>query len=101
MKHTIGSFEKVDFPELNLDEVIAKIDTGATSGVVHATHIREVKLTSGKNAVKFRPYGRLPEVIMKKFVIKPIRSSNGMLSHRYVIRTKVIVQGETYPISIS
>lgn len=100
-KKTIGSFEKVSFPDLNLVEVTAKIDTGAASGVVHATHIRQISLTTGKKAVKFRPYGKFPEVTIKKFTIKVIRSSNGMASKRYVVPTTIVIKGVQYPINIS
>ncbi|HEU4608151.1 MAG TPA: hypothetical protein VFS31_08585, partial [Chitinophagaceae bacterium] len=63
MKKVIGAFEKVSFPDFGLFDVIAKIDTGATSGSLHATNIKEVKLTTGKTAVKFNHYGRKRSVI--------------------------------------
>lgn len=101
MSNVLGSFEKVSFPDIGIIDVIAKVDTGATSGVIHATHIRQVSLTSGKKAVKFRPYGQLPEVMIKKFVIKEVRSSNGMLSRRYVVPTTIVIKGREYSINIS
>ena len=55
MKKIIGSFEKVSFPDFGLNNIVAKIDTGATSGALHATHIRRVKLATGETAVRFRP----------------------------------------------
>ncbi len=101
MKKIIGSFEKVSFPDLGLIDVVAKIDTGATSGSIHATNIREVKLNTGRTAVKFKPFGRSPEIIVKSFVLKEIRSSNGESGMRYIIPVTVVVQGEQYSIRVS
>jgi hypothetical protein len=101
MKKVIGSFEKVSFPDFGLHNVIAKIDTGAASGSLHATDIKKVKLATGALAVKFRPYGTRPPVIASSFVYKKVRSSNGASSMRYVVPTTVVIEGVQYPIEIS
>jgi hypothetical protein len=101
MKKVIGAFEKVSFPDFGLFDVIAKIDTGATSGSLHATNIKEVKLTTGKTAVKFNPYGRKRSVIASSFQLKMVRSSNGESSMRYVIPTTIVIEGVQYPIEVS
>ncbi len=101
MKKTIGAFEKVSFPDLGLLDVVAKIDTGATSGSVHATHIKEVVLPTGKKAVSFIPYGTEPEVRVTDFELRDVRSSNGAISLRYVIPTMVVIRGVQYPIQVS
>jgi hypothetical protein len=101
MKKTIGAFEKVSFPDFGLHNIIAKIDTGAHSGSLHATHIRRVKLPTGETAVTFKPYGTKPTVIASSYVYKMIRSSNGMGSMRYVVPTTVVIEGVQYPIEIS
>ncbi len=98
---TIGSFEKVSFPDFNLFDVIAKIDTGATTGSLHASEIREVKLPTGKKALRFLPYGNRPAVIVKSFKFKQIRSSNGETSMRYVIPTTIVFDGVQYPIRLT
>ena len=101
MKKIIGSFEKVSFPDFGLFNIVAKIDTGATSGSLHATHIKKVKLATGGTAVRFKPYGTRPAVIASSFDYKMVRSSNGESSMRYVIPTTVIIEGVQYPIEIS
>lgn len=101
MKRIIGAFEKVSFPDLGLTDVIAKIDTGATSGSVHATGIKKIKLTTGKKAIKFYPFDRDDAVISSKFSVKEIRSSNGQVSLRYIIPTTVVIDGVQYPINVS
>jgi hypothetical protein len=101
MKRVIGSFEKVSFPDFGLFDVVAKIDTGAVSGAVHATNIREITLETGEKAVKFRPFGKKPEVAVNSFVYKNVRSSNGISSMRYIIPTTVVIKGVQYPINVS
>ena len=80
MKKTIGAFEKVSFPDFGLYNVIAKIDTGATSGSLHATRIKEIKLPTGETALRFLPYGKKKRIIVNSFDLREVRSSNGASS---------------------
>jgi hypothetical protein len=98
---TIGAFEKVSFPDFDLINVVAKVDTGATSGAIHATNIRQVKLSTGEKAVKFKPYGDRAEVKVSSFSLKEIRSSNGLSDMRYVVPTTIVIKGVQYPIEVS
>ncbi|MDO8591613.1 MAG: RimK/LysX family protein [bacterium] len=101
LKKTIGSFERVSFPDFNLIDIIAKIDTGATTGSLHATGIEELKLPTGEKALRFLPYGKAPAVIVKSYKFKQIRSSNGETSMRYVIPTTIVFGGVQYPIRLT
>jgi len=101
MRKVIGSFEKVSFPDFNLIDIIAKIDTGATTGSLHATGIEEVKLPTGEKALRFLPYGHKPVVIVNSYHQKDIRSSNGESSRRYVIPTTIVIEGVQYPIKLT
>jgi hypothetical protein len=101
MNKTIGAFEKVSFPDFGLFDVVAKIDTGATSGSLHATRIKEVELPTGEQALKFLPYGRKNRVTVNAFQLKEVRSSNGASSLRYFIPTTIVIEGVQYPIEIS
>lgn len=101
MKKTIGSFERVSFPDFGLFNVVAKIDTGATSGSLHATEIREVKLKTGERALKFLPYGKKPAVYVKSHRLKGVRSSNGEIAMRYVIPTTIVIDEVQYPIRLT
>lgn len=101
MKRIVGAFEKVDFPDFGLFEVIAKVDTGATSGSLHATHIKEILLPTNDTALSFRPYGREPRVLLSEFTQKEVTSSNGITELRYVIPTTIVIRGVQYPILIN
>jgi len=97
----VGAFEKVSFPDFGIFNEVAKVDTGALSGALHASGIREVDLPTGKKAVSFLPYGKAPRVTMADFETKEIRSSNGVIQQRYVVSTTVVIRGVQYPIHIS
>lgn len=101
MRKVIGAFEKVSFPDFGIFDVIAKVDTGATSGSLHATKIEEVKLPTGETALKFLPYGKRQRVIVNDFQLREVRSSNGASSLRYLVPTTIVIQGVQYPIEIS
>jgi hypothetical protein len=98
----VGSFEPVTFPEFSkIGEVTAKIDTGAYTGALHCTQIREEQTESGK-VLRFSPFDH-PEVEMSvsNFAVKYVRSSNGDSQSRYFIDTTITIVGQTYPIVLS
>ncbi len=101
MKRRIGAFEKVSFPDFGLFDLVAKIDTGAASGSLHATQIRKIILPTGEKALRFHPYGKKQEVVVNSFILKNVRSSNGIVSKRYVVQTTIIIRGVQYSIQIS
>jgi hypothetical protein len=101
MQKVISAFEKVSFPDLGIFDVVAKVDTGALSGALHATRIKEVKLRTGEMAVSFLPFGKKPQMEVVGFQKKEIRSSNGIIQERYIVPTVVVIEGAHYPINIS
>lgn len=97
----VGSSEIVDFPEFNLCDVPAKVDTGADTGALHCTKIEE-KIVKGKPVLEFSPFDK-PEVVItaETFSTRHVRSSNGHGKERYFISTVIIVQGRQYSIQLS
>lgn len=53
----VGSFEVVSFPTLGVHDVIAKVDTGAYSGTIHATNIQERTGDNNETVLEFWPFG--------------------------------------------
>ncbi|HTE57178.1 MAG TPA: RimK/LysX family protein [Verrucomicrobiae bacterium] len=97
----ISTFEPVGFPDFGVDEVKAKIDTGAYTGALHCTNIRVEKSEAGK-VLHFSPLGDpAVDATVTEFAVRYVRSSNGDNQKRYFIKTRVIVRGQTYPIAIS
>lgn len=102
-KRTIlGIIEPVAFPELGVPDILAKVDTGAYSGAIHCESIEEiVDEHTGKKALKIVPIdaSRKP-VIISRYAHVHARSSSGHRSRRYIITTKIEIQGEVYDIRI-
>src|SRR5438270_13295415 len=98
---TLGRLLKVNLPELGLSNVIAKIDTGAYNGALHATRIREVKNGKGATFLSFLPLGLGVPVKVDKFHKRRVKSSNGLLATRYAIDTKIKINEHVYPITLT
>lgn len=99
---TIGSRLTVDLPLLGMKEVSAKIDTGAFSGALHATRVREVQGETGEMHLRFSPLGSTGHTIeVDNYHKRSVKSSNGLSSIRYAVDTEVDIMGETYPITLT
>lgn len=99
---TVGPLLAVDLPLLGIESVIAKVDTGAFSGALHATQIREVEHKYGGKRLRFSPLGSKNHTIeVQAFHKRRVKSSNGLVSKRYAIDTVVEIYGRGYPITMT
>jgi hypothetical protein len=96
----VGVFERVEFPEFGVRNVIAKIDTGAYTGALHCKSITEKNGPDGKTLI-FDPFGTDQTIEKEEFVIKYVKSSNGKREKRYFIATTMILAAEEHAITIS
>lgn len=93
----IGTFESVIFPDFNGYEVMAKIDTGAYTGALHCTKIREED-----KVLHFSPFDHPEvEIALTEYAVNHVKSSNGKTETRYFIDTNITINGETYPVVLS
>lgn len=99
---TFGIFEKVSMPDLGIFDVVAKIDTGAYSGAIHCSSIKEVKRKSdGKMILKFKPIDKNSnEVQLEKYRVTRVKSSTGHITKRYLIKTNIIIKDKQYTVRI-
>lgn len=97
---TVGMLLKVNLPLLGVKGLSAKVDTGAFSGSLHATGIKEVSTEKSKQ-LKFIPHGKSSPVTVNNFHSRRIKSSNGHVSTRYAFDTEVEILGERYPITVT
>lgn len=97
---TLRLLEEVTFPDYSNDPVVAKIDTGATSGAIHAEDIEIVKRDDGYY-LTFRPFGLDKTVEADRFKVLHVKSSNGIREQRFVVFTRIVISGKEYPIQIS
>ena len=97
-KRVIGWREIVSLPELGIDEVKAKVDTGARTSALHASKLVFSK-RAGKDYVEFiihpKQRSTKPEIKVKTKVLafRKIKSSTGHSALRPVIETDVIIGG--------
>ncbi len=101
MKKTIGSFEKVSFPEFGMHGVVAKVDTGAFTGALHAKKIHE-ESEDGLKVLYFSPFDH-PKTVYKtdNFERGVVKSSNGVIEQRYFIETNIEVRGKRYAVTLT
>ena len=95
-KQIIGMTDVVDFPDLELFDVKAKIDTGAYTSALHCKDVRLVK--SGlRTTLSFSLIGQTGEVSKKyysaDFNQRLIKNSFGIAEKRYVIKTRLKLFG--------
>lgn len=99
-KRTIGRREKVDFPGLDLYGIDSKVDTGAFTSSLHCTNIESLQ-KEGRNWVKFNlldenhaDYDH-KEFMLPVLARRKVKNSFGQKEMRYVIKTKIVLFGET------
>ena len=97
-KVIIGRSDMVDLPDFGIENIRAKIDTGAYRSSLHCSNIYE---EGGK--LKFTPLtGETEhEVTFDTWEIKTVKSSNGEAQERYVIQTRMILFGRVLKTTLS
>ncbi len=93
-KQIIGRRELVEFPELGLKGIYAKIDTGAYSSTLHCLDIevKEKKLFF-KVLDPNQPVLSRKEQCFTEFSQKKIKNSFGEVEKRYMIKTTIKIAG--------
>ncbi|WP_426060993.1 ATP-dependent zinc protease [Hymenobacter sp. B1770] len=106
-KRVLGRRELVDFPAFALGSVEAKVDTGAYTSAIHCSniHIQQNAEQPPKLVVHLLDPGHAgtdgQPLTFTDFVLRDIRSSNGEVQERYVIRTVVQLYGEDFEAEFS
>ncbi len=102
----MGWREWIEFPDLGIKRVKAKVDTGARSSSLHAEEIELVQLR-GQMGVRFLvlPLQRSRQRAVGCQALlhdeRYIKSSNGSRELRPVIRTQISWGGETWDIDLT
>ncbi len=103
---TLGWREWVSLPELGLDHIKAKVDTGARTSTLHAFEVRDFE-EGGRKRVEFKIHPRqkdndtvavcVADVIDERLV----RDSGGHQEMRRVIRSTLAIGEHAWPIEIT
>ena len=89
----LGRHEWVAFPDLSVDAIVAKVDSGARTSTLHAENIH---LADDGQTVKFTTRSRDNGVIHCHAIVshtKHIKNSTGLSRSRIVIKTRVAFAG--------
>ena len=107
VKRPLGRRELIDFPAFDLRGVEAKVDTGAYTSAIHCTDIR-IETGAGPGPVlmvRLLDPGHAGAdghpLAFADFVLRDIRSSNGEVQERYVIRAVVQLYGKNFAAEFS
>jgi hypothetical protein len=101
VKCIIGRRDMIDFPELGLEDIEAKIDTGAYTSAIHCSQIKVVT-RKGIKKISFHILGTHQSGVGHRvfttanFKEKKIRSSFGQVEKRFVIKTKIEMFGKVF-----
>lgn len=102
----VGSEEWCGFPDLGIPAIKARVDSGAKTSSMHAFNIQTIR-RKGETWVSFEVH---PLQKNRKTVVRceapvvdrrTVKSSSGTAEKRYVIRTPVVVGGETWEIELT
>lgn len=102
----IGHIENIDLPELGINQLTVRVDTGAQTSSLHVDNIQRISLDS-KPAVSFDIHPEIHNVDKKVRCtallhdIRTVKSSNGISEQRYVIKTSAILGEHTWDIEIT
>ena len=102
----IGWREWVSLPDLGIDAIKVKVDSGARTCALHATKIKYIETRDGQTLVSFVIVSqisprktirvRAPLVQQRK-----VKSSMGHASLRPVILTQIRLGGDTWPVEVT
>jgi len=94
----IGRMDIVDLPALGVQNIHAKIDTGAYRSSVHC---KKVHLEGDTLKFTLHSDEGYKEYATSDWVQKLVKSSNGKAQKRFVIKTTIRIFGKNYKTSIS
>lgn len=106
MTKILGWREWVSLPELGIDRIKAKVDTGARTSALHAFDVQLVEI-SGKKYVKFSMHPKqrdLETVIECRAPLleeREVRDSGGHTEQRYVIETDIVIGSTLHRVEVT
>lgn len=105
-KILIGRSDRIDFPDLHMSNVEAKIDTGAFTSAIHYHRAEEVT-QDGKRVLHFTLLDPdHPEFNGKNFYLdtyekRHIKNSFGESEERFIIETRIVMFGKSFEVEFS
>lgn len=105
-KIIIGRLESIALPELAIEDLQVRVDTGAKTSSLHVDNIKK-SIINGVHSVTFdiHPDVHNVDTILQCTApisdMRKVKSSNGTTEQRYVIQTPVVLGREEWSIEIT
>lgn len=102
----IGRKDTADFPQLELEGIAVKTDSGAYTSSFHCHQIEHFS-KEGQEWVKCRfldplhPLYHEKQFVFKIYKLRNVKSSNGSVEQRIAIKTEIVLFNNTYPIELT
>jgi hypothetical protein len=102
----IGHIEQIALPDLGIDALDAKIDTGAATSALHCINIELVE-RDGKEWIRFtvvlhhEDHDDVQECFAPYYDSRKVKNSGGIAEPRYVIATTMTMGGQSWPIELT
>jgi hypothetical protein len=107
-KQLVGALELSNLPQLKLNSIETRVDTGATTSSLHVDNIVEFKKEKGKEKwVRFDIHPDthdVSQVVQREAKVKSVRkvkSSNATHQRRLVIETDILIAGMRWCIELT
>lgn len=102
----VGWRERVALPDLGIDLIKAKVDTGARTSALHAhriTPFTKDNITYVRFFVHPTQRKKKPEIECTALVVdeRAVTNSGGKTTQRYVIRTTLVAGDQNWPIELT
>lgn len=102
MKKTIGRTDRASFPDLGLTYIPIKIDTGAYTSSIHCANF---EVENGVLHADFfdenHPKAQPKTMRFTNFTTTRVKSSNGQIQRRFIIKSRIELFGKLYKISLT
>lgn len=105
-KIIIGRLESIALPELGIDNLEVRVDTGAKTSSLHVDNIKK-SVVEGVHQVTFDIHpdahnvDRIVTCTAPISDMRKVKSSNGTSEQRYVIETTIMLGSESWVIEIT
>lgn len=105
-KITVGCLEECCLPDLSVDNLLVRIDTGAKTSALHVDNVQRFT-KQNKPYVRFELHpnvyniDELVQCELPLIDIRRIKSSNGDVDERYIVQTQFMLAGQQWPIEVS
>jgi hypothetical protein len=106
MSDVLGWREWVSLPDLGIDRIKAKVDTGARTSALHAFDVQLIE-DNDKKHVKFKIHPeqkKLDKVIECQAMLldeREVRDSGGHIEMRYVIETQIAIGPNLHTVEVT